>query len=188
VLFRSANVFTNSGLGSADDAALATALMAPRAATTVTVIDGAPPGAGDETLWGLVPLGVKFAGLQLALAFVLYALWRARRVGRPVSEDLPIEIASSEFVAAVGRLWQRSDLVDGAARRLRAELRLELRDRLGVGLDLDPAEAARIVADRTGIDVELARAALVPGEPDPDPAALVALTGALDDLRTGALR
>jgi hypothetical protein len=146
---------TNELLDERDNAVLAAALLAPTSGTTVRFVDAPlPAGGGDKTLADLVPAGVKRGLLQLAVAFVLYALWRAIRLGRPVAEDQPVEVASSELVAAIGRLLGRTRAPGAAAETLRAELRRSLRTRLGVPPSADARTLAGVVAARTGTDVD----------------------------------
>src|SRR3546814_8139145 len=98
---------------------LAAPLLAPEPATTVRFLDPpVPAGGGDESLIDLIPPGVERALLQLGVAFVLYAVWRAIRLGRPVREDQPVRIAGSELVAAVGRLLGRTRRPDRKSTRL----------------------------------------------------------------------
>ena len=59
---------------------------------------------------------------QLLIAFVVFALWRGRRLGRPVAEVQPVEIAGSELVVAVGNLLQKAGRPEIAAERLRSDL------------------------------------------------------------------
>jgi hypothetical protein len=156
-----AAAFTNDQLADADNAVLAAGLLAPRAGTTVRFVDAPiPAGGGDKTLYDLVSDGVRRAGLQLGLAFVVYALWRAVRLGRPVREDQPVEIAGSELVAASGRLLERGRAPDAAAEVLRSGLRRDLRARLGVPADVAPDALAQVVAERSGVDPDDARTAI----------------------------
>lgn len=152
---------TNDRLGSLDNAVLAVALLAPERGTAVRVVDAPlPAGGGDDTLADLVPDNVRRLLLQLAVAFVLYALWRAIRLGRPVAETQPVEIAGSELVRATGRLLARGRSPGPAAEVLRQGLRRRLRPRLGVA-DQAPDEAlVEIVARRTGLDPDTVEAAL----------------------------
>lgn len=146
---------TNELLGTHDNAVLAATLLAPTDRTTVRFVDAPVPGSGgDKTLGDLVPGGVKRALLQLAVAFVLYALWRAIRLGQPVAEDQPVELAGSELVGAVGRLLSRTQDPGAAAETLRAGLRRSLRARLGVPVDAPATTLAEITAARTGATVE----------------------------------
>ena len=102
----SAGTFTNELLGSDDNAALAVALMAPREGTTVAVLYGMTPGRrpGARASASWCRPACAWRSLQLVVAFVLYAWWRGRRLGQPVREPQPVQIAGSELVGAVGNL------------------------------------------------------------------------------------
>jgi hypothetical protein len=147
-----AGVFTNEYLGKQDNAVLAVALMAPRSGTRVTVLWGMKATESRTSLGNLIPTGVRLAFWELLVAFVVYALWRGRRLGRPVAEVQPVQIAGSELVAAVGNLLQQSKDPDRAARLLRADLRRRLAERLGLGPGADADVLADITAARTGVD------------------------------------
>jgi hypothetical protein len=148
-----AAVLTNDLLDDRDNAVLAAGLLASQAGTTVRFVDPpVPAGGGRESLSELVPPGVRRALIQLGIAFVLFALWRAIRLGRPVREDQPVQIAGSELVAAVGRLLSRTRRPDAAAALLRGRLRRTLRTRLGVPADAPDAVLAAAVEARTGVD------------------------------------
>lgn len=152
---------TNELLDEEDNAVLAATLLAPRRSTTVRIVEAPiPAGAGDKTLGDLVPGGVKRAVAQLAVAFVVYALWRAIRFGRPVPEDQPVEIAGSELVAAIGRLLSRTRSPAAAAETLRAGVRRSLRTRLGLPAAVSSDILAEVAAARTGVDADTVRAAV----------------------------
>lgn len=149
---------TNDRLAEADNSVLAAGLLAPRQGMTVRFVDAPiPAGGGDKTLYELISDGVRRAGLQLGLAFVVYALWRAIRLGRPVREPQPVEIAGSELVVATGRLLERGRSPAAAAEVLREGLRRDLRARLGVPVDASTETFAEVVAERSGIDLQEAR-------------------------------
>jgi len=82
----------------------------------------------------------------------VYAWWRARRLGAPVLEPQPVQIAGSELVSAVGNLLQQTRDPDRAARLLRADLRRRLVERVG----LPPGAPAEVIAEvtsaRSGVD------------------------------------
>jgi len=152
---------TNERLGEEDNAVLAAGLLAPRSGMRVRFVDAPlPAGGGDKTLSDLVSDGVRRAGLQLGLAFVVYALWRAIRLGHPVREPQPVEIAGSELVAAAGRLLERGRAPGEAAEVLREGLRRGLRARLGIPSDVPPETLARVVAERSAVDLHEAQAAI----------------------------
>jgi hypothetical protein len=158
-----AALLTNERLGDEDNAVLAAALLAPEPGTRVAVVrPAAAGGGGTKSLGDLVSPGVKGALLQLGVAFLLYALWRARRLGRPVPEPQPVPLAASELVVAVGNLLQQAGRRDQAGALLRADLRRRLAERLSLPLDAPAEVVATTAAARTGIPLERLRAALAP--------------------------
>jgi hypothetical protein len=88
---------------------------------------------------------------QLAIAFLLFALWRARRLGRVVPESQPVELPASELVVAVGNLLQQAGHQEAAGNLLRDDLRRSLAERLGLGPGAPPEQVAEVAALRTGI-------------------------------------
>lgn len=182
----SQTVFLNDALDRRDHAVLAGALLAPEPGTRVTVLERPAPGEGDESLSDLVSDGVKAALVQLAVAFLVYALFRARRLGRPVPEPLPVQIAGSELVVAVGGLIQQTRDPGRAAAVLQDDTRRTLARRLGLPVDADATVVADAVADRVAVDrdhvVELLTRAAVSDE-----AELVHLAQDLDAIRQETL-
>lgn len=178
-----AGPFVNRHLDTADNAVLAVSLMVPRSEGAVVVfVEPSVVGAGDEGLTDLVSRRVKDGLWQLLVGFVVFALWRARRLGRPIAEPQPVQIAGSELVVAVGNLLQQGRRRDSAAAMLRSELRRTLSDRLGVPLGAAPADFAAAAAARTGAEPATVEAALSP-VPPPTDAALVDLARAVESLR-----
>jgi len=152
---------TNERLGEEDNAMLAVALLAPAEGTRVRLVDAPiPAAAGDKTLGDLVPRGLVRALFQLAAAFVLYAIWRAIRLGQPVREQLPVEVAGSELVTATGQLIARTQAHADAAQILRTQARRRVARRFGLPADTPPDRLAAEVANRTGLPAEDVRAAL----------------------------
>jgi hypothetical protein len=164
VALAGSGIVTNRALSEADNAPVLATLLGPTSDTRLAVLDpSSPTPTGEETLWGAVPTGVKRALAQLALAFVIYVAWRARRLGRPVHEPQPVAVASSELVAAVGGLLARTGSAQHAADVLRAELRRELASQLGLPPDLPSDAFIQLIAARSGLDVERLELALGPG-------------------------
>lgn len=151
---------TNERLDRRDNAILAAALLAPRSGLTVRFVDPPlPAGGGDQSLYDLVSDQVRRFAVQLAVAFALYAGWRAIRLGRPVAEPQPVEIAGSELVGAAGRLLERTRAPGPAAEVLRADLRRALRLRFGLPATSAPADLAAALGERAPLEpatVELA--------------------------------
>ncbi|MBW3555683.1 MAG: hypothetical protein KY454_01965 [Actinobacteria bacterium] len=174
--------FVNRQLDDADNAVLAVSLMAPRGDERVVVLEPSAPGSGREGLSDLVSRRVKDALWQLLVAFGLFALWRARRLGRPVLEPQPVQLAGSELVGAVGNLLQQARRRDQAATMLRAQLRRSLSELLGLPVDAPPAVMAEAAAQRAGVPPGQVADALAP-TPVPDDASLVRLAQLVESLR-----
>lgn len=122
-------VFTNLLLRYADNGPLATALLAPTDGARVDILLGdeaakttADIGSGTQTLSDLVRPGVWMALTQLAIAFIIFAIARAIRPGRPVREPAQVPIAGSELVVATGNLMQRAQHAERAGWLLRGNL------------------------------------------------------------------
>jgi hypothetical protein len=135
------SVFANDLLDEEDNAGLAAALLLGPSGD-VTVLQGAV-AAGEDTLADLVPDRVYAAMAVAALAFVLYAIGRSIRLGRPVLEPLPVPIAGSELVVATGDLMANRTAVERAAAALRADAirRLRRRHALGPGTTVETLAA-----------------------------------------------
>jgi hypothetical protein len=179
----------NAALAEGENAAVVGALIAPESGTDILVLEPvrlAAGSGGERTLADLVPSGVKRFVVMLGVAFVLYALWRARRLGRPVAEPQPVAVAGSELVAAVGNLLDRTRSPAHAAELMRADLRRFLADHLGLPAGTPPDLLATLAAERTGADEERLRFALGDATVTDD-AGLVALARTIDNIRQEVL-
>lgn len=174
--------FVNRQLDEADNAVLAVSLMAPTGDNRVVVLEPSVPGSGRDGLSDLISRRVKDGLWQLLVAFGLFAWWRARRLGRPVLEPQPVQLAGSELVGAVGNLLQQARRRDQAAAMLRAQLRRSLGERLGLAIDAPPEVMAEAAAARAGVPAAEVAAALAP-TPVPDDDSLVRLAQSVESLR-----
>jgi hypothetical protein len=177
-----AGVWTNARLDQDDNAALAVDLLAPGTADHVDVLVASPAGSGSTSPLGLLSPRLKPALIELVIAFVLLALWRGRRLGRPVAETDPVQIAGSEIVVAVGDLLGRTRNRDAAARQLRVGARAWLGERVGVGPRATPEQIADAIAARMVVDRDVVLDLLVDA-PVADETALVRLAQSLAQLR-----
>lgn len=159
VSVRDRQIFVNELLGEGDNAVLAAALLAPTGGERVAFVVGSA-GSGEQALPDLLGPRVAQAIAELAIAAVLYALWRARRLGRAVVEPQPVSIAGSELVAAVGRLQEGRRRPDEVADTVRTEVLRAIERRLGVGAGGDVARLAEGVAARCGMPPERVLGAL----------------------------
>ncbi|WP_418957378.1 DUF4350 domain-containing protein [Streptomyces tritici] len=136
-----------------------------------------------EGFLSLVPSGWLWGTLQLFVAALLAAVWRARRLGPLVTERLPVAIRASETTEGRARLYRRADARDRAATVLRTATRTRLAPLLGVAPRaahapdaLLPAVSARLPeGDRDVRD-------LLFGPAPADDAALIRLADQLDAL------
>jgi hypothetical protein len=138
----------NTNIDAHDNAVLAVALLAPTGGERIVVVDRPLPGTGRDTLLDVAPRGVKLFLIQLGIAFLLYAIARARRLGRPVLEPQPVEVPASDLVVAVGSLLHVARHRDQAAAMLREDLRRTLAERLGLPTDAHPDTIVETVRSR----------------------------------------
>ncbi len=173
---------TNRRLGSTGNAALALNLLGenPRLVWYLPSLGDVPEGEALSP-YELVPDGVWWGFLQAMIALVLFALWRARRLGPVVTERLPVIVRAAEAVEGRARLYRRGRARDRAADGLRAGVRARVAPLLGLprrasAPEIVDAVAAR--AQRTAPEVGV----LLYGAAPPDDAALVRLADDLDAL------
>ena len=140
----------------------------------MTVLQPPRVGEGKKSLGDLISPRLKAAFVELLIAFLVLCLWRARRLGRPVLEPQPVELAGSELVVAVGNMLQQARRRGQAADLLRDDLRRTLAERLSLGPDAPPEVVAEVAAARTGVDRQEILRALRQTEP-PSDAELVVL-------------
>jgi len=188
VLLGSGDLLTNDRLDARGNAALALGVLGAGERVVWLVPDPARevPAGAQRPLSELVPDALRLSVVQVALAVVVLALWRARRLGRVVEEPLPVVVRAAEAVEGRGRLYAAAGARDTAAEALRAAVRDRLLHRLGLPLAagreaLVSGAAARAGRDPAGVDALLYGAA--PG----DDAALVRLSDALTALERDVL-
>ncbi|MGW4206112.1 DUF4350 domain-containing protein [Streptomyces sp. NPDC004726] len=140
VLIGSADILHNHRLGKNGNASLALQLLGSRAHLVwylPSLSDGSAAPDEGESFSELIPSGWLWGTLQLFIAAVLAAIWRARRLGPLVTERLPVAIRASESTEGRARLYHRTNARDRAAEALRAAARTRLAPLLGVA----PADA-----------------------------------------------
>jgi hypothetical protein len=98
----------------------------------------------------LIPDNVSWMLWQLWLVVLLVALWKGRRIGPLVSEELPVVVRASETVEGRGRLYRSRRARDRAADALRTATLQRLLPRLGLGAGASPTAVVTAVAQRSG--------------------------------------
>ncbi|GIJ12953.1 DUF4350 domain-containing protein [Micromonospora andamanensis] len=113
-----------------------------------------PGGRGTSgepnPLWSAFPPWFWALLLQLALAALLIAVGRARRLGPPTPEPLPVSVPAAETVLGRGRLYQRAHARESTARVLRSATLARLARRLHLPAEAPPDTVAAAVAAGTG--------------------------------------
>lgn len=173
---------TNGGLLTEGNAALAMNLAGARprlvwfAPSRVEGQKSTPSSISD-----LIPDNVTWIVWQLWLVVILVALWKGRRIGPLVAEEIPVVVRASETVEGRGRLYRSRRARDRAAEALRTATLQRLVPRLGAGSTSDPAAVVMTVARRSGADPEFVRYHLF-GPPPTTDQDLLHLARALDDI------
>ncbi|MER7953008.1 DUF4350 domain-containing protein [Streptomyces sp. NPDC096079] len=159
VLLGSPDILYNARLDQLGNASLALQLLGSKphlvwylpslSDTSATADTPADDTTGD--FLALIPSGWLWGALQLALAAVLAALWRSRRLGPLVTERLPVALRASEATEGRARLYRKANARDRAATVLRTATRIRLAPLLGVPVQdahspdrLLPALSARL--------------------------------------------
>ncbi len=180
----SSGFLTNAGLPEEGNAALAMNLAGshPRAIWYAPQHSEGTATSGDAELSDLVPAQVGWLILQLVVAVILLAVWKARRVGPLVAEQLPVDRAG------IGdRRGPRPALPvpprPGPRRRRAAHHRRDSGCCPGSGWvpAAAPAAVAAAVAQRCGLDPQAVAHTLY-GPPPADDGELVSLARRLDDI------
>lgn len=144
---------------------------------------GGESAGGESSFLDLIPSGWLWGTLQLAIAAVLAAVWRARRLGPVIAERLPVAIRASESTEGRARLHRKTNARDRAAASLRHTSRTRIAPLVGVSprdahspVTLLPAVSARLSTTDSGLRE------LIFGSAPSDDAALVLLADQLDSL------
>ena len=183
VLLGAPDLLVNEELAEQGNAALALGLLGAGAEVLWLLPDlSRELGERPSTLRELVPDGVQLGVLQLGVALVLLALWRARRLGRVVPEPLPVVVRAAEAVEGRSRLYRAAGARDQAAESLRAGARDRLVRRLGLPVDAGREALVGALVARAGRD-PAAVDHLLYGPAPADDDALVRLADDLDGLR-----
>jgi hypothetical protein len=181
----SGNAFTNGSLAKLGNAALALNLLSGPS-RIVWLVPGpqppatAPPG-GQQSLLSLIPLPAYLVAIQLAVAVVLAAIWRSRRLGPLVPEPLPVVVRASETVEGHAGLYRSRRARGRAAAALRTAMLDRTRPALGLPQDAGAADVVAAFSARSGSGPDRIEAMLF-GPAPRDDAALVALADNLDAL------
>jgi hypothetical protein len=188
VLLGSADALTNDLVDRAGNAALALGLLGGTEQLVWYLPSLADvPVTGPPSLDELTPGWVAGVTGTVVITALLAMIWRGRRFGPLVIEDLPVAVRASETMEGRARLYQRS----ANRRRALDALRIGTVSRLAVATGLSRhasvVEVADTVAGVAGLDPRHVRAVLLDADPTSD-AELVALSDHLLDLEAAVAR
>jgi len=180
---------TNGRLAQEGDAALALQLMGSRdhvawymgSGFDTTTLTGDPTDESGITFGA--PAWTNAGLLALCITFFGAALWRGRRMGKLVTEPLPVIVPASEATRGRARLYRRGRAFGHAAAALRAGTARRTSARLGLGPHATPGELVAAIAAATGRDSTEPRE-LIYGPPPRDEAAMLNLVRRLDALES----
>jgi hypothetical protein len=178
----SADFMTNSGLLHEGNAALAMNLAGQRP----RLIWYAPQhpesqSSGSSSVFDLIPRRVGWIVWQLVLVVALVALWRGRRMGPLVAENLPVVVRASETVEGRGRLYRSRRARDRAADALRTAALQRMLPRVGLSANAAPTDVVAAVAARSQARLEAVQHTLYGPAPATD-TDLVNLARELDNI------
>ncbi|MGW6225835.1 DUF4350 domain-containing protein [Cellulosimicrobium cellulans] len=141
-------------------------------------------GGEDEQTPALsLPPWFGVVALQVLVVVLVVALWRGRRLGPLVTEDLPVVVRAAETTRGRGRLYRRAGARGHAAAGLRASAADRLAGRLGLPRSADAPALVDAVARATGRPGDQV-AQLLYGPPPADDAALLELARHLDRIES----
>jgi hypothetical protein len=184
VLVGDTEAFSNKRLDEQGNAALALGLLGSSRSVVwlVPAADRVLPGERPiSSANELLPDWIVLAAVQLFVALVVLALWRARRLGRVVAEPLPVVVRAAETVEGRGRLYRAAHARDAAGDALRSGARDTLARRVHGGAAPSREVLVSLVGDRSRRGAATVDALLY-GPPPADDAALVRLADDLDAL------
>lgn len=175
-------VFANETVDEAGNAALAIGLLGGRDELAWYLPGPADAdAAGAPTLQELTPGWVSPVVVLLGIAVVAAGIWRGRRFGPLVVEDLPVHVPAAETGEGRARLYARSSARLHALDQLRMGAIGRIADLLRLPRTAHVDAIAAGVADATGRPPASVRAVLVDTAPAGD-RELVDLARDLDDL------
>lgn len=149
----------------------------------VSTGDDEPTPAERGQVSPMMPPGSAPVALVVVLAAVLLALWRVRRMGPLVVEDLPVLVRSAEATRGRARLYRAARARGHAAAGLRASTADRIASRLGLARSSDANTVVDAVVAATNRPSQQV-ADLLYGPPPADDAALAELARRLDILES----
>ncbi|PJI94283.1 DUF4350 domain-containing protein [Luteimicrobium subarcticum] len=184
-VYDDARLFTNRDVAQAGNAALALRMLGRHHDLVWLLPDDRAQASGDAgpAAASVLPTWCwALLGWSLVVVLVL-ALWRGRRLGPLVPEDLPVVVRAAETTRGRARLYRAGRTRGHAAAGLRARTAQRLATRLGLPRGTEPVGLVTAVARATGRPAPDVHDLLY-GPPPTTDDALLALARRLDDLES----
>jgi Domain of unknown function (DUF4350) len=181
VLVGQPRVFTNQDLAKDGNAALAVGTLGGTGSVLWLVPSGGTAAGQESSLSSLLPRWVGWVVLQLFVVVGICMLWRGRRLGRLVTEPLPVVVRAVETTEGRARMYRRTRARARAAWTLRDATIQRLREQSGLPRSSTPSDVIAVFSGRVGIPTTDLTAMLL-GPPPSDDAGLVRLAQILDQL------
>jgi Domain of unknown function (DUF4350) len=173
--------FTNQDLAKDGNAALAVGTFAESGVVVWLVPSGGTATGQESSLSSLLPRWVGWVVLQLFVVVGICMLWRGRRLGRLVTEPLPVVVRAVETTEGRARMYRRTRARARVAWTLRDATIQRLREQSGLPRSASPSDVIAVFSGRVGIPSTDLTAMLL-GPPPSDDAGLVRLAQILDQL------
>lgn len=178
-----ATPLTNGSVTDAGNAALGLRMLG-HTERLVWLLPEQPPIAGEAPgFMDTLPPWMGAVGAQLLVLTLVTALWRGRRLGPLVTEDLPVVVQASETTLGRGRLYRRARAHGHAGAALRARSADRMAQRLGVPRSAGADAVVDAVARASGRPAQQV-GALLYGPPPSDDVELTRLATDLDQLES----
>lgn len=173
LLLGSGEVLQNDAVTDDDNAAVGLRSLGHSPRLVWYVADSTDIATGDASKpLPILPTWATPVLVLLATAVLALMVWRGRRLGRLVTEPLPVVVRAIETTESRGRLYRRAGDRGRALAVLRADTQRRLTTYLGLGPSTPVHEVAHAVADATGRPVDAVLAVLDGGPPTSDDALL----------------
>lgn len=185
-LFATAAPFQNSHLANSGHAALTIGALGQKENLVwflPTSLQN-PSDAGDDgSIFVFLPPWFPAALTLVGFIALFLALWRGRRMGRLVSEPLPVVVRGAETTVGLGQVYRRANEIQHTADALRSGTALRCAQRLGVAPTAAGADLCAAIAHSVNRSYEEITVLLF-GPPPRTSAELIRLTQMLDHLES----
>jgi hypothetical protein len=164
-IFGGNSFVSNELLDRADNATLARQVFGDGA-----VVFGSPAPSGGESpgLWPLLPDPAQLVLIEVGIGVVLFAVSRARRLGKPVIEEPIAPIQAGELVRATAGLYRRARATAFCGSLLRRSARERLSSRIGASPEASSEVMAQLVLASTRLPLDRIENSIGGPEPTSD--------------------